>query len=330
MALKNHVFLMYCGLSPDGREYRRWDPQEAEAVAVYRDGNTADSFFPAFLLLAIKSGRGGALIPGFGSPGDKEDWLAWLDDIFLPGSNLEALARTVEKHRLPPVDIWMALPYPDPQQINFGRVWDRALAFSRNRNRELAVRWWINRFLARWYGEIKAGGLDRYIELRGFYWARESMVPKDRLLLPGLISYIRSLGYKTMWIPYYAITPFLNITDPGFDVTIIQPSYLRNPSAGWRRLAAAAARAKKYGAGIEIEFDTAALQEGSRAYNMALDYLNRGLPQFEGYGSHGFAAYYTGYKTVVSLYKNNSPLYTHLYRFVKGTMGKVEYTGMDY
>ncbi len=327
MGPKNHVFLMYCGYGSDGRDYRKWDADEVEPLIVYRNGEITDSFFPAFLLLAIKSKKGGSLIPGFGAPGNKNDWLAWLDDIFLPGHNLEAIAQTVNTHQTPAVDIWVSLPYPDPGQKKFGLVGDRRLNFSRNEDRALALKWWINRFLARWHGKIKVKGLERHIFFRGFYWARETMTAKDRLLLPRLISHIHYLGCLTMWIPYYAATAFLNITNPGFHITVIQPSYWQNPALGVQRLSAAAARAKKYGAGIEIEFDTSALDEKSPGYKIALDYLNRGLPQYEGYMLQSFTAYYTGYKTVPGLYKNKNPLYTHLYRFVKGTLAKIEYPG---
>lgn len=330
MEQKKHIFLMFCGNSPDGREYRKWSADELEPLVVFREGTLTDSFFPAFLLLGIKSGRGKTLIPGFGEPGTKEDWLAWLDDLFLAEHNLEALAKAVAETGIRPVDIWVSAPYPEPAQKKFGYLSDRKISFSRNQDRTTAVKWWINRFLARWYARIKSKGLDRYLSLQGFYWGRESMIPKDRLLLPGLISHIRSLGFRTLWIPYFAVTPFLNLTNPGFDITIIQPSYLQNPHLSWRRLAAAAQRAGKYHAGIEIEFDTAAIYSGSPQNKIALDYLNRGLPKYDGYMTSGYVAYYTGYKTVPELFKRKSPLYNHLYHFVKGSLAKIEYPGIEY
>ena len=330
MNLQNHVFLMYCGGGPDGREYRKWAESEIEPVLVYRNGPATDSFFPALLLLAIRSAKGNSLIPGFGVPGNKEDWLSWLDDIFLPGHNLESAAKTVEANKLPAVDIWISLPYPDPGQKKFGLIGDSRLDFSRSQDRITALKWWVNRFLARWHAKIKVRGLDRYISFQGFYWARESMTLKDRFLLPGLISYIQSVDSRTMWIPYYAATPFLNITNPGFDITVIQPSYLQNPPLGWQRLKAAADRAKRYKTGIEIEFDTSAQFENSPGYKISLDYLNHGLPQYEGYMSQTFTAYYTGYKTILNLSKANSPLYTYLYRFIKGNLQKINYPGINY
>lgn len=321
---------MYCGRGPDGKERRQWNPGETEPILVYRSHCNTDSFFPAILLLAIKSSKGGDLIPGFGIPGDREDWLAWLDDIFLDGCNLEALAKTVQTSEIPPVEIWIALPYPDPAQKKFGYLSDHKISFADNSDRAFALKWWINRFLAKWYGRIKIRGLDRYISLKGFYWARESMTPRDRLMLPGIISHIRSLGFSTMWIPHYAITPLLNISDPGFDVTIIQPSYLQNPQKKWQRLKAAFKRAKKYGAGIEIELDTSALFENSPGHRIALDYLNRGLPEYEGYMTESYIAYYTGYKTILLLHKNGKPLYDYLYLFVKGKLAKIDYCGIDY
>lgn len=330
MEPKKHIFLMYCSASPDGRDYRKWSVEELEPLVVFDEGARKDSFFPSFLLLGIKSGRDKSLIPGFGEPGAREDWLAWLDDLFLAEHNLEALARAVAETGVPTIDIWVSVPYPDPAQKTFGYLSDRKINFSSNKDRATAVKWWINRFLARWYARIKNKGLDRYLSLQGFYWGRESMTLKDRLLLPGLISHIHSLGLRTLWIPYYAVTPFLNLTNPGFDITIIQPSYLQNPQLTWRRLSAAAERASKYGAGIEIELDTSSLYSGAPQNIAALDYLNRGLPQYDGYMTSSYVAYYTGYKTVPELYKQKNPLYSHLYHFVKGTLNKIDYPGIGY
>lgn len=330
MDAKRHIFLMYCGCGPYGREHRKWEAREAEPLVTFKSDRSTDSFFPAFLLLALRSKKGHSLIPGFGSPGEKEDWQNWLEELFLPEHNLAAIARVVETNRLEPVDIWIALPYPEPAQSRFGCLTRRCLDFSRRNDRELALKWWINRFLSNWHSRARCQQLHRHLILRGFYWPRESMTLRDRLLLPRLLSHIRALGYRTLWIPYFAATPFLNVLNPGFDITIIQPSYLQNPSAGWNRLAAAAQRAKKHGAGIEIEFDNSALFENTRGYRTAIDYLNRGLPQYDGYMTGGFVAYYTGYKTVVNLYQHKKPLYTYLYRFVKGSFRKVDYPGIDY
>ena len=330
MEPKKHIFLMFCGASPDGHEYRKWSAGELEPLVAFGENTHKDSFFQSFLLLGIKSGSGKTLIPGFGDPGTKKDWLAWLDDLFLADNNLEALAQVIAETGVPAIDIWVSVPYPEPGQKNFGYLSDRKINFSSNKDRATAVKWWINRFLARWYARIKSRDLDRHLSLKGFYWGRESMTPKDRFLLPGLISHIHSLGFRSLWIPYYAVTPFLNLTNPGFDITIIQPSYLQNPQLTWRRLSAAAERAGKYGAGIEIEFDTAALYTGAQQHISALDYLNRGLPQYDGYMTSGYVAYYTGYKTVPELYKQKKPLYNQLYHFVKGTLNKIDYPGIEY
>ncbi len=330
MKYKRHIFLMYCGRNADGNEYRKWDAEETKAATVYSNDQAAETFFPGFLLLGIKSGLGGSLINGFGNPGYKKDWLRWLDDIFLPGFNLDAIAANIEKYKLPPVDIWISIPYPDMEQKDFGQVYRQSLNFAHNKDREIAVKWWLNRFISKWEEAVKNRGKDRFLKLRGFYWARESMTLKDRLVLPNIISYCRSLGFGTIWIPYYTVTPFLNLQNPGFDITIIQPGYLQNQRVGWKRLSAAYNRANKHSAGIEIELDTAALYQNSAGFNNALDYLNRGLPQFEGYMFDMYIAYYTGYKTIVALQQNKNPLYDYLFSFVRGSLQKVDYPGIRY
>lgn len=328
MNVNNPVFLMYCGRDAGGQDYRKWSPEEAETVIVYKTANSTEAFFPGVLLLAIRSGSGGALVPGFGTPGNQQDWLTWLEDIFLPGSNLDAICETVRRYNLPPVDIWVSLPYPDTGQKKFGRVLGKILNFSSNADRVSALKWWIRRFLNRW--EPLDNDKKGSVNLKGFYWARESMTIMDRLMLPGLLKHIKHRGFKTLWIPYYAVTQFLNIQDPGFDIIVIQPSYLQNPDVGWQRLRAAYKRAVKYGTGIEIEFDTSALYTNTDGFKIALDYINRGLPEYEGYMNEMFIACYSGYKTIVGLHKNKSPLYEYLFRFVRGTLTKINYHEINY
>lgn len=328
MNVKNRVFLMYCGRDAGGQDYRKWSPEETETFLVYKTSNSVEAFFPGVLLLAIKSGSGGSLIPGFGSPGNKQDWLAWLEDIFLPDSNLDAICQTVRQYKLSPIDLWISLPYPDTEQEHFGRVFGKQLSFSHNEDRVSALNWWVNRFIGRWEHWNK--DKKDCFNLKGFYWARESMTLKDRFMLPDFIKQIKSLGFRTLWIPYFAVTPFLNIQDPGFDIIVIQPSYLQNPKVGRQRLQAAHKRAAKYTTGFEIEFDNSALYLNSEGFKIAIDYLNRGLPEYEGYMNEMFIACYSGYKTIVSLYNNKNPLYDYLFDFVKGTLRKVIYPDIKY
>lgn len=327
--MKRHIFLMYCGKSADGKQYRSWNNSETLPLITYSN-MPKNPFFQSFLILAIRSGNGGSLVPGFGNPGNKTDWLVWIEDIFLPDQNLAALIDSARQSGNSPLDIWIALPYPDPAQTSFGKIFNIAPDLSSNHDRVFVIKWWIHKFLARWRKYIIQSDLNRYVSLRGFYWSRESMTLKDRMLLPGVISYIHSKGLKTLWIPYYAATPFLKYTNPGFDIVIIQPSYLQNPELGWQRLLDTAKLVKKHRAGIEIEFDTSVVYQNSKHYTVALDYLNRGLPQYDGYLQCNYVAYYTGYKTVVELYNKKNPLYDYLYQFVSGTFKKIEYPGINY
>lgn len=327
----SHIFLMYCGKSAKGDVYRQWDPSETEPLLIFNREGQIDSFFQSFLLLAIRSGNGGSLVPGFDAPGDKKDWLAWIEDIFLRDHNLMALIQKSAAYKVEPLDIWLALPYPDPKQKKFGLIWNQQPDLSKNKDRLFLLKWWIHLCLNRWQQEIIHKGLHPYARLQGFYWPRESMIPSDRMMLPELIAYIHSLNLKTLWIPYYAATPLLWLNDPGFDTVIIQPSYLQHPELGRQRLTDAAQRAKKHGAGIEIEFDTSVLYENSIQYKVALDYLNYGLSEYEGYAAGNHAVgYYTGYKTVLALYNKKSPFYDQLYHFVKGTFSKIEYPDIEY
>ena len=94
------------------------------------------------------------------------------------------------------------------------------------------------------------------IYLVGFYWQHEN-IRKDAHDAEAAIAfneYVHSLGYKSIWCPYYTAYGIWNAHYYGFDITCLQPNYMFSYSLPGR-IYAAAEIAKLYGLGIEIEIE---------------------------------------------------------------------------
>ena len=107
----------------------------------------------------------------------------------------------------------------------------------------------------------------RNIYLAGFYWQHENIRKDspDGESAKRFNAYIHSLGYKSIWCPYYTARELYNAHDYGFDLTCLQPNYMFLQSLPGR-IGAAAETAKIYGLGIEIEIENLYQSRDSLAY----------------------------------------------------------------
>ena len=136
-----------------------------------------------------------------------------------------------------------------------------------------------------------------YVELMGFYWQVENMRPNlwspatahDTKAVIEFNKYVHSLGYKTVWLPYYSNNYGIwNAIYYGFDVTCWQPNYMFNDTEP-TRLKTIAELAKLYGVGIEIEIESN--KQGEESLRKYREYLGAG---FDFGFMDGVNAYYQG------------------------------------
>ena len=104
------------------------------------------------------------------------------------------------------------------------------------------------------------------VELAGFYWQSETMRPHpthapdpahDVEAAKAFNDHIHSLGYLSLWCPYYDCEGLYFNKVLGFDITCLQPNLLWYPTEE-SRITTAAEIAKLYGCGIEIELEHSA------------------------------------------------------------------------
>lgn len=166
------------------------------------------------------------LYAGFGQSPTKEDWEAYTNILFEPGYNLHALNELA----VVPLDIWLGIPYPMKSQLNFGTLNGQSLSFQTQSMRKDALDWWLQSVMEHW----KQAGLTN-LQLKGFYWMREVLLPEDEELLVELNDSIHAHSYKAMWLPNYggygAMNPWKGEA-LNFDVTAVNPNYYGNTSLG--------------------------------------------------------------------------------------------------
>ena len=135
------------------------------------------------------------------------------------------------------------------------------------------------------------------IYLAGFYWQVENLRPNHWAPDPAhdieaaiaFNDYIHSLGYLSLWCPYYSyLNGIWHNHYYGFDITCWQPNYMFNPTEP-TRLNTISELAKLYGVGIEIEIEPN--KQSKESTEMYLEYLGTGYE----YGfMNSINAYYQG------------------------------------
>jgi len=331
----DHVFLTYTGYSIGTNgvpQYQFWETDDFLPLLVHLDrssGSMNGSLFSDFLFLALgilnEHGEGRHLTRHEEKPAMIADWDRYLEELFLPTRNLDALFRAT--HRVPvwAVQVWIGLPYPNPQ------------VFVDDRLRIAAVRDWIRRFLEKWtrrpYG--------KRLRLQGFYWTQESLyysgpLYEDRTVITAINDFVRHLctgsqRLRTLWIPYQQANGWEAWSELGFDLAFLQPNYYFNPK---KQIETAAADAYRNGMGVEMEFDLAVTYDEEKRARLRR-YLQAGRAggtdatgrEFAPYGKRSPLAWYTGgwffgkngrKQAMVSLYQSGDPLYDEICQFMQG------------
>jgi hypothetical protein len=191
-------------------------------------------------------------------------------------------------------------------------------------NRQKAIRWWMDEVLQRW-------DTNQYsnLELVGLYWLSEQV--STSASGPDMLKYVNGQihdeGLKSFWIPHFLAYKSYMWDEVGFDAVAFQPNYFFE-DMGNERLDDAAYTAKRFGMGVEIEFDGRMLSD-QVFRNRYKEYLDGGVKY--GYMKDAFKAYYMGSGPVLrDAATSQDPdirmMYDWLYQFVKGTY-QLENTG---
>lgn len=320
--MTRHICVLpFGGLSPE--TFTPWSVSDLAPYVHYEvQPYDSEPLFEGFIFSGLGSRPGRFMYPmyvAYGSMADQRDWLCWIDTLFAPGCNWEALSILADR----PLEVWVSIPYPHMRQTNFGKVKGKALNFQIAEDRYEAVEWWISRFLERLNQQ---GEGSKNLVFRGFLWQRESIDKNDEPLVKQTNQLIASLGYHSIWLPHYGGYGSLRHKMLGFDDAAIHSNYYGNAGFGVEWIDHAATMAKTCGAGFQIICGKGILYNDSHF----LDYLNHGLPEKNGYMSDQLLVYQFPNQRLRAILETRPEFYDRLQTFIKGTYLKVTYPGITY
>ncbi|WP_047151978.1 DUF4855 domain-containing protein [Aneurinibacillus tyrosinisolvens] len=321
--IQNHICMLPCGGLLAG-DKQSWNAADLQPYVSYMiNGKGIDRMFGGFIFNSISIREGYFIYPlyvGFGKPADHIDWLQWIEALFAPEQNFQALLLTSPKS---PLDVWVSIPYPYPPQDNFGVIENQNLNFKSDDHRYIAVTWWIDRFLDRWKAETS---LHSKLNFRGFHWQREAIDPYDAELVKRVNGYIRTKGLYSMWLPNYGSYGVTTWKELGFDVTAINPNYYGNTSYDYQWITYASHFSKFYHTGLQITFGKGLLYSDTHL----LDYLNLGLPEKNNYMKESIIVYQFPNQIMKEIYQTRFVDYIRLYTFIRGLYTKISYPEIKY
>ncbi|WP_020578740.1 DUF4855 domain-containing protein [Actinopolymorpha alba] len=321
--------LLYNGYYESGKG--NWTKDRIIPYLAYVDtsGRPVEPLFDGVLYLGLRTPDG----RDFGS-GDTtlSDWNWYLDKTFAAHGDLTALneaakevANGLGKPRLR-TKVVLMIPDPGEWLTDFGDVdgdgvsenvneasvgRDRAIA-----NREKIVRWWIDTVQKRW-----ASAGYSHLQLSGLYWLSEqiSTSASGPETLRRVTTAVHDNGFKLFWIPHFLAYKSHLWSVVGIDAAAFQPNYFFEEMSA-ERIDDASSIAKRYGMGVELEFDERMLTDDVFR-NRYIRYLNGGVEY--GYMKNAFLAYYQGNDAVLQAAYSSDPrqrvLYDWLHEFVRGT-----------
>ena len=295
-----------------------------------KDGVLKDIFFDSYLYLPCMTTcpSGGVLYHNPKLPSFASDWLAYEDDTFAEGFNVPALNEAVGEvtKELGKTDfkapVYFSIFSTVNTQKNFGDIDGDGVSedFSKIENRKKAIKWWIDRQVAR----FKAGNYSN-LKLNGFYWYHEALElgdPAEIEIAKFTSDYVHSLGYYIIWIPYYQAGGFSEWKTVGFDIANMQPNYMFVETATEQVVYDNAELTKQLGMGVEIEIDGKVFNN-IEYYNRYMTYLRAGVET--GY-MNGIKMYYqdAGPGIYYGAYKSTNPshraIYDLTYLYAKGKL----------
>ena len=204
-----------------------------------------------------------------------EGYSFFLDELFYDGLNMDAANRakgtinaqlgTHDKEK-----VWISVNCPSIGDTFNGKTIQTVEDYNE------CIKWMIDeaerRFKEKNYQNL---------ELVGFYWLEEAIRPNqwqteeahDYEACLEFNRYVHSLGYLTIWSPYYNAKGIWASHILGFDIGSLQPNHMFYSSEA-SRVTTAAELAKLYGISVEIEIESSA--QGKDVLDYYREYLGTG------------------------------------------------------
>ncbi len=273
-------------------------------------------------------------LPYYGMPTTKTNWSLYIEDLFSPEKQLDALNKAVDwVNKYSNLNIRgkviLSIPYPDTNQQEFGIVVANGenLNFSEasvgvnhaTQNRISAVEWFYNTITEKW----KNAHFDN-LDLVGIYWYGESIEKNlgEKELVISTARIVRNDNLEFIWIPFYGTKGYENWSSYGFTQVYLQPNYFSRNKPPEDRMDKAAELTKKFNMNIEIELDEAVFTD-ELYYDLFYNQLRKG--QQLGFDKMKSNAYYAGHlkRTLLKSARSHDvkirAIYDDIYHWINGT-----------
>ncbi|MED4780232.1 DUF4855 domain-containing protein [Brevibacillus choshinensis] len=326
-----NMLLAYSGAYGDRGN---WTKEDFLPMVGYRtaDGYMRDQMFDTVLFLPYQD-----------MAATKQGWQGYLNDLFGTDRQLDALNSAMrEYNRLRGTlyttptqeNVVLALPYPNMNQTNFGKLADNKPSLSFNpagigeeqayENRKQALEWYFQELQKRWN---KAG--YSYLKLEGIYWFHELIedsAPKERDLIRSMAGMVHDDALRFYWIPYYGAPGVGEWKSLYFDYAFLQPNYYSDKPVQLDRIEGVLDTVKKYGMGVEIEGD----ERMYRDPKFYQTYYNQLVAAHKlGMDKNNVHAYYYGSKTLIQSATSTDQvvrsIYDDTYKWMRGKFDREEY-----
>ncbi|MGG4493222.1 DUF4855 domain-containing protein [Brevibacillus reuszeri] len=330
----NRVENMLLAYSGSYGDRGTWSMEDFLPMVGYRtaDGYMRDQMFDTILFLPYQN-----------MPVTKDGWQSYMNDLFGSGKQLDALNKAMrEYNRLRGTlyttptqeNVVLALPYPNANQTNFGKMASDkpSLSFSAATigeeqaylNRKQALEWYFQELQKRWNKEGYA-----YLKLEGIYWFHELIddsAPKERELIRSTASMVHDNALRFYWIPYFGAPGVEEWKSLYFDYAFLQPNYYNDKPVGLDRIEGVLEVVSKYGMGVEIEGDER-MYKDPKFYQI---YYNQLVAARRlGMDKNNVHAYYYGSKTLIEAANNKDSvmraIYDDTYKWMRGRFDREEY-----
>ena len=221
--------------------------------------NTEEWLFDTFLFIEFKDPNGDLFAKGYrGEPAKRTVFEWFLNRIFEKGVAVDALnellGETASRIGPPsiPRKVILTIPEPISGYKNWGELNGKPVDFDVQADRIAVAKWFIDNLMERW----QEAGFD-HLELAGFYWVAEEMGDNDidLELMQATGKYIRELGKRFYWIPWWQAPGSGEWKNLSFDAAYQQPNHFFRDTIPQSRLDKACAFAKEHNMGMEMEWD---------------------------------------------------------------------------
>lgn len=322
----HHLGLLYNGWYADGSG--DWEKESILPTLSYVDhsGEPIDWLFDGILTLGLKTEDGKR---DFQVDSILEDWEWYLDKTFGADGDLHVLNDTVHEvsealgEPAKRLKVVMMVPFINQTISYFGELHGESINLNHEEvginqslaNSQKVLDWYFNEVSTRFEDSRFS-----HLELSGMYALAEGYNlnnPGDENIYRYMQELIHREGLTYFWIPYYRATRFYEWETFGFDAAVLQPNYFFDASIPYDRFEHTTNFAKRFGMGVEIEFDNR-MHTDPVFRQRFIDYLNAGVEY--GFMEEAFKAYYHGNKPLYQAAMTNNPnqriLYDWLYQFL--------------